>query len=114
MDEENWKEPLFFRLRKAAARIHEEHVKRYKETAESLSHKYPDLSRALKDLIQKGVRIETTKDGGIIIDSPADVYEEGYTIKFKCRERTCTVRGILETAGDRGSMELFREKMRDY
>jgi len=102
------------RAREISARHREERIRRNTEIVESLSEKYPELSRVLKDFIHKRVTMETTKDGGIFISYPADVYEEGYSIKFKCRERTCTVRGVIETAGDRGSMELFREKMRYY
>ena len=99
---------------KITAKMREERIKRNKEIVESLSDKYPEISRALKDLIPKRVTIETTKDGGIVVSRPADIYDMGYVIKFKCRERTCTVRGILETAGDYGSMKLFRERMREY
>jgi hypothetical protein len=107
MDDEFW----WVRAKKSLAEIRKKEIKRYTEIAESLSEKHPELSRAVKDLIPKGVIIGKTKDNSIIIDSPADVFEEGYYIKFKCRERTCIVRGFLETAIP---TDTFREEMRSY
>jgi hypothetical protein len=109
----SWLSP-FDRVKRVLAKMREERIKRYNEIVDSLSDKYPEISRALKDLIPKRATIETTKDGGIVVSRLAEIYDMGYIIKFKCRERTCTVRGILETSGDYGSMKLFREKMREY
>jgi hypothetical protein len=122
MDDDKWEEELsltpeaamFRRIVKRIEKMREERRKRSAEIVESLSDKYPELSRILKDLLPKRLVVETTKDGGIVLSRPVDIYDQGYSIKFKCRERTCKVRGVLETAGDPWSMKEFREEMRKY
>ena len=112
----SWLSP-FDRVRRVLAKMREERIKRYTEIVESLSDKYPELSRALKNLLSERPKTRITYmeiSGYTAIDLRDDYLSlHGSSIAFKCNEK-CDVEGDIITVKNEKIIEMYRKSLEEY